>query len=110
MTGRAAVTPPPAPRLDEIGLENFAPYLMNRIMGRYNASLRQELAALGLTTPQMRALAVLSVRDGPLIRDLAVYAIVPSNPRSAGRWTRWNATGWSAGRAMPRTAVPPASS
>ena len=47
------------PRLGEIGLDNFAPYLMNRIMGRYNASLRQEMAALGLTTPQMRSLAVL---------------------------------------------------
>ena len=82
MTGRAAMAPPPAPRLDEIGLENFAPYVMNRIMGRYNASLRQELAALGLTTPQMRALAVLSVRDGPLIRDLAVHAIVPQSTLS----------------------------
>ena len=30
------------PRLGEIGLENFPPYLMNRIMGRYNAALRDE--------------------------------------------------------------------
>jgi hypothetical protein len=29
--------------LGEIGLSNFAPYLMNRIMGRYNADLRQEM-------------------------------------------------------------------
>jgi hypothetical protein len=28
----------PDPALGEIGLDNFAPYLMNRIMGRYNAS------------------------------------------------------------------------
>ncbi len=63
-------------RLDEIGLANFAPYLMNRLMGRYNASLRDEMAGLGLTTPKMRALAVLAVIDGPLIRDLAVYAVV----------------------------------
>ena len=48
---------------------------MNRIMGRYNASLREEMALLGLTTPKMRALAVLSVVEGPLIRELAVYAI-----------------------------------
>jgi hypothetical protein len=27
--------------LGEIGLRNFAPYLMNRIMGRYNRSLRE---------------------------------------------------------------------
>ncbi len=64
------------PRLGEIGLDNFAPYLMNRIMGRYNADLRQQTDTMGLTTPKMRALAVLSVVDGLLIRELAVYAVV----------------------------------
>jgi DNA-binding MarR family transcriptional regulator len=68
-------TPIAAQRLGEIGLSNYAPYLMNRIMGRYNASLRDEMAGLGLTTPKMRALAVLSVVEAPLIRELAVYAI-----------------------------------
>ncbi|MEZ5798228.1 MAG: MarR family winged helix-turn-helix transcriptional regulator [Paracoccaceae bacterium] len=67
--------PTPAQRLGEIGLTNFAPYLMNRIMGRYNASLRADLSEMGLTTPKMRALAVLSVIDGPLIRELAVYTV-----------------------------------
>tara|TARA_R110002049_G_scaffold124261_1_gene279685 strand:- start:3119 stop:3283 length:165 start_codon:yes stop_codon:yes gene_type:complete len=43
------------PRLGEMGMENYPPYLMNRIMGRYNAALKEEMAALGLTTPQMRA-------------------------------------------------------
>ncbi len=69
-------TPDTSPRLGEIGLGNYSPYLMNRIMGRYNASLREEMAGMGLTTPKMRALAVLSVIDGPLIRDLAVFAVV----------------------------------
>lgn len=69
-------------RLGEIGLTNFAPYLMNRIMGRYNASLREEMAGLGLTTPKMRALAVLSVVDGPLIRELAVYTVVDQSTLS----------------------------
>lgn len=68
-------TPIHTVRLGEIGLTNFAPYLMNRIMGRYNASLRDEMAGLGLTTPKMRALAVLSVVEGPLIRELAVYTV-----------------------------------
>ena len=67
---------PTLPRLGEIGLTNFAPYLMNRIMGRYNASLRDEMADLGLTTPKMRSLAVLSVIEGPLIRELAIYTVV----------------------------------
>ena len=70
------------PLLGEIGLDNFAPYLMNRIMGRYNASLRQEMSALGLTTPKMRSLAVLAIRDGLLIRELAVYAVVEQSTLS----------------------------
>ncbi|MDA4845040.1 MarR family winged helix-turn-helix transcriptional regulator [Hoeflea poritis] len=69
-------------RLGEIGLANFAPYLMNRIMGRYNADLRDEMASMGLTTPKMRSLAVLSVIDGLLIRDLAVYAVVEQSTLS----------------------------
>jgi DNA-binding MarR family transcriptional regulator len=73
---------PETQRLGEIGLANFAPYLMNRIMGRYNASLREEMADLGLTTPKMRALAVLSVIEGPLIRELAVYAVVEQSTLS----------------------------
>lgn len=72
----------PLPRLHEIGLFNYAPYLMNRIMGRYNASLREELAALDLTTPKMRALAVLSVVDSPLIGELAVYSVVEQSTLS----------------------------
>lgn len=71
-----------APRLGEIGLTNYAPYLMNRIMGRYNASLRDEMAGLGLTTPKMRALAVLSVIEGPLIRELSVYSVVEQSTLS----------------------------
>ncbi len=73
---------PATQKLGEMGLENFAPYLMNRIMGRYNAALSREMAALGLTTPQMRSLAVLSVVDGILIRELAVYAVVQQSTLS----------------------------
>jgi len=64
-----------SPTLAEIGLDRFAPYLMNRIMGRYNASIRAEMARLGWTTPKMRALAVLSVIEAPLIRELAVHTV-----------------------------------
>jgi DNA-binding MarR family transcriptional regulator len=84
MTDQSPQDKPPhaTPRLGEIGLTNYAPYLMNRIMGRYNASLRDEMAGLGLTTPKMRALAVLSVIDGPLIRELAVFAVVEQSTLS----------------------------
>ncbi len=70
------------PRLGEIGLQQFAPYLMNRIMGRYNASLREGLTKLALTTPKMRTLAILSVADGLLIGRLAVYAVVEQSTLS----------------------------
>lgn len=69
-------------RLGEIGLNNFAPYLMNRIMGRYNAGLREDMAHQGISTPKMRALAVLSVVDGMLIRELAIYAVVEQSTLS----------------------------
>lgn len=67
---------------DDIGLEQYAPYLMNRIMGRYNANLRSEMSALGLSTAKMRALAILSVRDGLNIGDLGVYAVVEQSTLS----------------------------
>ena len=73
---------PIVPRLGEVGLTNFAPYLMNRIMGRYNASLRDEMKDMGLTTPKMRALAVLSVVEGPLIGELAVFTVVEQSTLS----------------------------
>ncbi|MRX51842.1 MarR family transcriptional regulator [Paracoccus sp. S-4012] len=68
--------------LAAIGLDGFAPYLMNRLMGRYNAGLRAEMARLGWTTPKMRALAVLSVIDGPLIRELAGYTVTEQSTLS----------------------------
>ena len=68
--------------MGEIGLNNFAPYLMNRIMGRYNATLRADMAHQGMSTPKMRALAVLAVIDGILIRELAVYAVVEQSTLS----------------------------
>ena len=70
------------PKLGEVGLTNFAPYLMNRIMGRYNASFRDEMAEMGLTTPKARALAVLTVVDGPLIRELSVFTVVEQSTLS----------------------------
>ena len=68
--------------LEEIGLDFFPPYLMNRIMSRYNSRLRDELTANGLTTPQMRSLAVLSVVDGMQMRELALHAAVEQSTLS----------------------------
>lgn len=81
-TGDLDGAPLEGSRLGEIGLQQFAPYLMNRIMGRYNASLRDDLREVGLTTPKMRALAVLSVADNPTIGRLAVLAVVEQSTLS----------------------------
>ena len=45
--------------LGQIGLQQFAPYLMNRIMGRYNATLRDDLRRQHRTIPQVRTLDAL---------------------------------------------------
>jgi DNA-binding MarR family transcriptional regulator len=68
--------------LGQIGLQQFAPYLMNRIMGRYNANLREVLRKHGLTIPQVRTLAVLSVLDGVTVNDLSVYTVIEQSTLS----------------------------
>jgi DNA-binding MarR family transcriptional regulator len=68
--------------LGQIGLQQFAPYLMNRIMGRYNANLREVLRQHGLTIRQVRTLAVLSVMDGVTVNDLSVYTVIEQSTLS----------------------------
>ncbi|MXN63448.1 MarR family transcriptional regulator [Stappia sp. GBMRC 2046] len=68
--------------LGEIGLDRFAPYLMNRVMGRWNADIQKELREFGLTTAQMRALAVLSVIPGLTIMELSVYTVTEQSTMS----------------------------
>ena len=68
--------------LGEIGLQQFAPYLMNRIMGRYNATLRDDFRKQGLTIPQVRTLAVLSITDGVTVNDLSVYTVIEQSTLS----------------------------
>ncbi len=57
------------------GLDAFAPYLMNRIMRRYNQTLQSRMADYDLSAPKMRALASLAVRDGLTVNELAVYSL-----------------------------------
>lgn len=57
--------------LDVIGLESFAPYLMNRVLGRYKANLRSKMQNEWQSTPKIRALALLSVYPGLQMMELA---------------------------------------
>ncbi|MBS3650501.1 MarR family transcriptional regulator [Pseudaminobacter sp. 19-2017] len=68
--------------LGQIGLQQFAPYLMNRIMGRYNATLRDEFRTRGLTIVQVRTMAVLSVIEGVTVNDLSVYTVIEQSTLS----------------------------
>lgn len=71
-----------APTLGEIGLNQFAPYLMNRVVARWNANLADALKAHGMTTVTMRALAVLSVSSGITINELSVFAVTEQSTMS----------------------------
>ncbi|MEX3007487.1 MarR family winged helix-turn-helix transcriptional regulator [Hoeflea sp. TYP-13] len=68
--------------IGEIGLQNFVPYLLNRITGRYNQSLQDSLGETGLSVAKMRTLAVLSVVDGLMTNELSVYAVIEQSTLS----------------------------
>ncbi len=68
--------------LGEIGLTRFEPYLMNRIMERWNFNLQERMVGSDLTTVRMRALAVLSVISGLTINELSVYAVIEQSTMS----------------------------
>lgn len=70
------------PSLGEIGLQRFAPYLLNRIMGRYNASLQQQLNEAGLSTAKMRVLGVLAARGGLMVNELSVHCVIRQSTMS----------------------------
>jgi MarR family transcriptional regulator, transcriptional regulator for hemolysin len=70
------------PSLAEIGLNFFAPYLLNRIAATWNADLATELQSFDLTTPQMRVLAVLSINSGLTINELSVLTVTEQSTMS----------------------------
>lgn len=82
MEAKAPVRSERISTLGQIGLEQFAPYLMNRIMGRYNATLRDDFRRQHRTIPQVRTLAVLSVTDGVTVGDLSVYTVIEQSTLS----------------------------
>jgi MarR family transcriptional regulator, transcriptional regulator for hemolysin len=79
---REAASDTSMPSLGEIGLNAFVPYLMNRIAAYWNAELAGELKAFDLTTPQMRALAVLSINSGLTINELSALTVTEQSTMS----------------------------
>lgn len=70
------------PTLGEIGLDHFAPYLLNRIVARWNFDLAAELKEHDLNTIRMRILAVLSLMSGATVNELAVHAVTEQSTMS----------------------------
>jgi len=79
---RSADSDTSMPSLAEIGLNFFVPYLLNRITATWNADLGGELRKHELTTPQMRALAVLSINSGLTINELSVLTVTEQSTMS----------------------------
>lgn len=73
----------PAALLDNgLSLDDFLPYLLNRIAHRLNLDLNEELRTIGMTLPQWRVLAVLKVGDGRNVGELSVYTVIEQSTLS----------------------------
>ena len=70
------------PTFGEIGLDRFAPYLLNSIVVRWNSELAAKLKEHDLNTIQMRTLAVLSLMSGATVNELSVYTVTEQSTMS----------------------------
>lgn len=65
-----------------VPLDDFLPYLLNRIANRLNMDLAEDLKTIGMTVPQYRVLAVLEAGDGRSVGELAVYTVTEQSTLS----------------------------
>ena len=63
-------------------LEEFTPYLMNRIMARYNKGVEAALKEAGVSVAQMRALVVLAENGPCTINELSVLTVIKQSTLS----------------------------
>ncbi len=70
------------PNLHEDHLEEFTPYLMNRIIARYNKGVEDALTDVGVSVAQMRTLAVLAEGGPRTINDLSVLTVIKQSTLS----------------------------
>lgn len=70
------------PSLGQIGLQQFAPYLINAVSLSWTTRLGAALKAHDLTTPKMRALAILSITSPITINELSLYALTEQSTMS----------------------------
>jgi DNA-binding MarR family transcriptional regulator len=70
------------PSLGQIGLQQFAPYLINSVSLSWVTHLSAELKTRDMTTTKMRALAVLSISSPLTINELSLYALTEQSTMS----------------------------
>jgi len=70
------------PSLGEIGLNQFAPFLINSISLSWNTHLANAMKAHEMTTTKMRALAILSLSSPVTINELSLYALTEQSTMS----------------------------
>jgi MarR family transcriptional regulator for hemolysin len=70
------------PSLGQIGLQQFAPYLINLASQSWTTHLATALKAHDLTTTKMRALAILSIASPVTINELSLYALTEQSTMS----------------------------
>lgn len=58
-----------------IVLDDFLPYLLNRISNRLNQRLSDDLKTIDQTPQSYRVLSILTARDGRSINELSVYSM-----------------------------------
>lgn len=70
------------PSLGQIGLQQFAPYLINSISLSWSTHLADALKAHDMTTTKMRALSILSISSPVTINELSFYALTEQSTMS----------------------------
>ncbi|MDR7127417.1 DNA-binding MarR family transcriptional regulator [Pseudorhodobacter sp. 4114] len=57
-------------------LGSFAPYMLNRIMARYNLGVAETLEPEGISVPQMRVLIALAGNGPRTVNELSVLTVI----------------------------------
>ena len=65
-----------------VPMDDFLPYLLNRITNRLNLNLLENLRPLKINVSRWRVLAVLHSRDGRSIGELATYTVMDQSTLS----------------------------